>query len=86
MATRGGARSSDRVDIINRKLGQQAGTVDDAVDEKARVASAVAAALSDLLPLDRYARALSRLRKMLRSLKEWGHGVASTNLPGDGAG
>jgi hypothetical protein len=60
-----------RVDIINRKLGQQAGTVDDAVDEKACVTSAIAGTLPDLLSLERYERrALSRLRKVLRSLGE----------------
>ncbi len=60
-----------RVDIINRKLEQQAATGDEAVSEEARVASAVAAALPDLLALDRYERrALSRLRKVLRSFGE----------------
>ena len=62
---------STRVDIINRKLEQQAVTGDEAVSEEARVASAVAAALPDLLALDRYERrALSRLRKVLRSFGE----------------
>jgi hypothetical protein len=60
-----------RVDIINRELRQQAGTVDDAVDEKARVASAIAETLPNLLALDRYERrALLRLRKVLRSFEE----------------
>jgi hypothetical protein len=60
-----------RVGIINRKLEQQGATGDEAVSEEARVASAVAAALPDLLALDRYERrALSRLRKVLRSLGE----------------
>jgi hypothetical protein len=60
-----------RVAIINRHLGQDAGTADGAVSDEARVAAAVAAALPDLVSLDRYERrALSRLRKILRSFEE----------------
>jgi hypothetical protein len=60
-----------RVDIINGKLRQQADTADGAVRDEARVAAAVAAALPDLVPLDRYERrALSRLKKVLRSFEE----------------
>ena len=60
-----------RVNMINRKLRQQAGTVDQPVSEEARIASAVAAALPDLLSLDRYERrALSRLRKVPRRFEE----------------
>jgi hypothetical protein len=60
-----------RVNIINGKLGQQAGTADGAVSDEARVAAAVAAALPGLVPLDRYERrALSQLKKVLRSFEE----------------
>jgi hypothetical protein len=59
------------VDIVNRKLKQQAGTPTDPLSNEPRVASAVVAVLSDLMPLDRYQRrALSKLRKLLRCYEE----------------
>jgi hypothetical protein len=60
-----------RVNIINGKLRQQARTADGAVSDEARVAPAVAAALPDLVPLDRYERrASSRLEKVMHSFEE----------------
>jgi len=58
-----------KVAIISRS--QDVGAADDAVSDEARVAAAVAAALPDLVPLDRYERrALSRLKKFMRRIEE----------------
>jgi len=59
-----------RLAMINRRLGQQVGAADDAASAEARSAAGVAAALPELARLDRYERrALSRLRKVLRSFE-----------------
>ena len=59
------------VDLINRNVAQEASKADDALNNEACVASAVAAALPDLMALMRYERrALSRLRKIRRSFEK----------------
>ena len=60
-----------KVDLINRSVAQEAGKANDAPNNEACIASAVAAALPDLMPLMRYERrALSRLRKIRRSFEK----------------
>lgn len=59
-----------RIGIINGTLKHQVDITDTASDVAHR-AKAIAAALSDLVPLDRYERrALSRLRKVLRNFEK----------------
>jgi len=59
-----------RVAMINRGIEQQAGAAADAATDETHIAAAVAVALPDLVRFDRYERrALSRLRKVLRSFE-----------------